>query len=65
MAPFNSVLVNGILRSNTRLRHADNLPYGVKCPIIMPKRNHVTGLIVKYYHVRVLTIRLIMYRRNT
>ena len=41
LAPF-----NGILRSNTRLRHADDL----KCPIILPKRNHVTGLIVKYYH---------------
>ena len=50
MAPFNPVLVNGILRSNTRLRHADDLPYDVKCPIILPKRNHVTGLIVKYYH---------------
>ena len=47
---FNPVLVNGILRSHTRLRHADDLPYDVKCPIILPKRNHVTGLIVKYYH---------------
>jgi len=27
LAPFNPVLVNGILRSNTRLRHADDLPY--------------------------------------
>ena len=44
-APFNPVL-----RSSTRLRHADDLPYDVKCPIILPKRNHVTGLIVKYYH---------------
>ena len=50
MAPFNSVLVNGILRSDTRLRHANDLPYDVKCPIILPKRNHVTGLIVKSYH---------------
>ena len=50
LARFNPVLVNGILRSNTRLRHADDLPYDVKCPIILPKRNHVTGLIVKYYH---------------
>ena len=50
LAPFNPVLVNGILRSNTRLRYADDLPYDVKCPIILPKRNHVTGLIVKYYH---------------
>ena len=50
LAPFNPVLVNGILRSNTGLRHADDLPYDVKCPIILPKRNHVTGLIVKYYN---------------
>ena len=47
---FNPVLVNGILRSHTRLRHTHDLPYDVKCPIILPKRNHVTGLIVKYYH---------------
>ena len=29
LAPFNPVLVNGILRSNTRLRHAGDLPYDV------------------------------------
>ena len=39
LAPFNPVLVNDILRSNTRLRHADDLPYDIKCPIILPKRN--------------------------
>ena len=52
LAPFNPVLVNDILRSNTRLqvRHADDLTYDEKCPIILPKRNHVTRLIVKYYH---------------
>ena len=51
LAPFNPVSVNCIMRCNTRLRHADDLPYDVKCPIIPPKRrNHVTGLIVKYYH---------------
>ena len=52
LAPFNPALVNGILRSNTRLqvRHADDLTYDQKCPIILPKRNHVTRLIVKYYH---------------
>ena len=50
LAPFNPVLVNGILRSSTRLRHADDLPYDVKSPIILPKRNHVTRLIVKNYH---------------
>lgn len=50
LAPLNPVLVNGILRSNTRLQQADNLPYEVKRPIILPKRDQVTGLIVKYYH---------------
>ena len=50
LAPFNPVLVNGIMRSNTRLRHADDLAYDVKCPIILPKRNRVKGLIVKYHH---------------
>ena len=49
LAPLNPVLVNGILRSNTRLQQADNLPYEVKCQIILPERNQVTGLIVKYY----------------
>ena len=50
LVPFNPVLVNGILRPKTRLWQAGDLPYDVKCPIILPKRNHVTGLIVKYYH---------------
>ena len=50
LAPFNPVLVNDILRTNTRLRQADDLPYDIKCQIILPKRNHVTQLIVKYYH---------------
>ena len=50
LAPFNPVSVHDTLRSNTRVQHADNLPYDVKCPIKLPKRNHVTGLIVKYYH---------------
>ena len=34
LAPFNTVLVNGIMRSNTRLRDADDLTYDVKCSII-------------------------------
>ena len=50
LASFNPVLVDRVLRSSTRLRHADDLPYEVKCPIILPKRNHVTRLIVKNYH---------------
>ena len=50
MAPFNPVLVNGILRSNIRPRHADDLRYDVKSPVILPKRNHVTRLIVKHFY---------------
>ena len=45
LVPFNPVLVNGILRPKTRLWHAGDLPYDVKCPIILPMGNHVTGLI--------------------
>ena len=50
LALLNPVLANGIVRSNTRLQQADDPPYKVKCPIILPKREQVTGLIVKYYH---------------
>ncbi|XP_068749347.1 uncharacterized protein [Montipora capricornis] len=51
LAPLNPVSVNGIMRCNTRLRHADDLPYDLKCSIKLPKRrNYVTGLVVKYYH---------------
>ena len=34
LAPFNTVLVNGIMMSSTRLRDADDLTYDVKCSII-------------------------------
>ncbi|PFX18796.1 hypothetical protein AWC38_SpisGene16828 [Stylophora pistillata] len=37
LAPLNPVLLNGILRSKTRLQNADDLLYEVKCPIILPK----------------------------
>jgi len=50
LALLNPVFVNGILKSKTRLQNADDLPYEVKCPIILPKKNQVTGLIAKYYH---------------
>ena len=36
LAPFNPVSVHDTLRSNTRVQHADNLPYDVKCPIKLP-----------------------------
>ena len=50
LLPCTPILFNRILRSNTRLRHSDYLPDDVKFPIILPKRNHVTRLVVKYHH---------------
>ena len=50
MLPCTPILINKILRSNTRLRHADDLPADVKFPIILPKKHYVTRLIVQYYH---------------
>ena len=52
LLPFTPIMIEGILRSNTRLRHSDDLPAEVKFPIILPKKNHVTRLIVKYHHER-------------
>ena len=50
LLPCTAILVNRILRSNTRLRHSDDLPNDVQFPIILSKRNHVTRLVVKYHH---------------
>lgn len=47
---LNPVLENGVMRSNTRLRNADAISKDVKFPIILPKKNHVTNLVVKYHH---------------
>ena len=44
------ILVNGILRANTRLRYAEDLSEDIKYPIILPKKHAVTKLIVKYHH---------------
>ena len=52
LLPFTPIMIEGILRSNTRLRHSDDLPAEVRFPIILPKKNHVTRLIVKYHHER-------------
>ena len=40
----------GILRSDTRLEHAEFLNFNSKYPIILPKRHRVTELIIKEYH---------------
>jgi len=44
------ILMDGVLRANTRLRYSENLPDDVKYPIILPKGHAVTKLIVKYHH---------------
>ena len=39
-----------LLRSNTRLQYLTEQTDEVKYPIILPKRHHITKLIVKYHH---------------
>ena len=42
-------LDKGILRVGGRLRRAD-LPYEIKHPIILPRKNHVTTLLIRHVH---------------
>ena len=39
-----------IMRSDGRLKYAEFLPYNMCYPIILPFKNWVTKLIVKYHH---------------
>ena len=56
--PTNSPLIklnprldeSGVIRSGSRLEFADYLPYDTKFPIILPRGQWVTKLIVKSYH---------------
>ena len=41
-----------LMRSDGRLKHAEFLPCDVRYPIILPRRNWVTKLIVREYHER-------------
>ena len=41
---------DGLLRCDGRLQYADNLPYDVRFPIILPRGNWATKLIVKHFH---------------
>ena len=41
---------DGVIRLDTRLQYAEFLPYDVRHPILLPRRNWVTRLIVKYFH---------------
>ena len=43
---------DGLIRSDGRLKHAEFLPYDMRYPIILPRRNWVTKLIVKEFHER-------------
>ena len=43
------VLVDGLLRIGSRLSLA-LIPFDAKHQIILPKNNHVSNLIVEYYH---------------
>lgn len=38
------------MRCEGRLKHAEFLPYSVRFPVILPRKNWVTKLIVKHYH---------------
>ena len=41
---------DGLLRSHSRLEFAEQLPYDARFPIILPRGNWITRLIVKDYH---------------
>ena len=41
---------DGALRSNSRLANAEFLTYDVKYPIILPRKDWVTKLIIRSYH---------------
>ena len=51
LSKLNPVLdEQGLLRSDSRLRYTEYLPYDVRFPVILPRGHWVTALIVKYYH---------------
>ena len=41
----------GLLRLNSRLPFAEQLPYRTRFPVILPKKNAVTKLIISHYDV--------------
>ena len=42
---------NGILRIGGRIRHAD-LPFYEKHPLILPKKGHITELVIRHHHAK-------------
>ena len=47
---FTPISADGLLRFNTRLRYAENLPNSVKYPVILPKKHPVMKLVIKCHH---------------
>ena len=41
---------DSLMRCDSRLQYAEFLPYDVRYPTILPRRNYITKLIVKHYH---------------
>lgn len=50
--PLDPILDNGILRVGGRLKHS-SLSQDLKHPVILPKGNHITKLILSHYHTKV------------
>ncbi|XP_067036333.1 uncharacterized protein [Acropora muricata] len=48
--PSTPMVIDDLLRSDTRLRYSNDLPDETKYPIIIPKKHPVTELVVKYHH---------------
>ena len=46
---------NGLIRSGDRFKNADYLLFDVKDPMILPRGNWITKLIVNYYHKKIIT----------
>ena len=40
----------GVLRSDSRLRNTEHIPYGVKCPMILTKQTYLAKLIAQAHH---------------
>jgi hypothetical protein len=45
---------HGVLRSNSRIAHTKFLRYSQKHPVILPRKHHITTLLVRYYHEEIL-----------
>ena len=51
LSPLNvKIDENGIMRCNTRIVHAQFLPFDTRYPIVLPRKSSVTRLLVKHYH---------------